>query len=101
MSNKGDPAGTLEEPSVFHYADDPVDSVLGDFPSKKKKKKKPKKKVNTVAAESAAIGSNLSVFAGAALGKPAGRNGNSVLRLARNKHWKYVSSFHVWVPWKF
>lgn len=72
-----------ENNTVFEQPD--ADNLESDVTSaqKKKKKKKPKKSAATKAKEAAAK------KAAEAEGRPP------ILCISRNKHWKYISSYHV------
>lgn len=71
----------LENEPILEPEADHTDSV-----AQKKKKKKPKKSAAAKAKDTAA---KKAAESGEAEGRP------SVLCISRNKHWKYISSYHV------
>jgi hypothetical protein len=69
-----------------------ADTVLDPATQKKKKKKKPKKSASAKARDAATVTANAKADAKAKddeAGKPP------VLCISRNKHWRYISSYHV------
>ncbi|KAJ7126912.1 hypothetical protein C8R44DRAFT_107989 [Mycena epipterygia] len=68
------------------------DTVLEPGAQKKKKKKKPKKSA-TAKARDAAVATANSKADAKAKEEEAGRP--PVLCISRNKHWRYISSYHV------
>jgi len=85
-SDLGDPATTATHPisrsGDTHHVEDHSTSLT----SQKKKKKKPKKSAK--AKEAAAT-------AAAKVQCPTDPGRPSVLCISRNKHWRYISSYHV------
>ncbi|KAJ6576578.1 hypothetical protein DFH09DRAFT_1361496 [Mycena vulgaris] len=71
-----------------------VDTILEPGAQKKKKKKKPKKSASAKARDAAIITANAKGDA-KAKDEEAGRP--PVLCISRNKHWRYISSYHG--PW--
>jgi hypothetical protein len=82
-------------PVLADHADDP--ELDGEHPNtevgaKKKKKKKPKKSASAKARDAELLTANAKTDAKAkddAAGRPP------VLCISRNKHWRYISSYHV------
>ena len=87
-SDLDDRATTATDPIPRPGATSPSQQVEEDctpLASHKKKKKKPKKSAKAKEAAAAAKAQNAT--------DPAGRP--SVLCISRNKHWRYISSYHV------
>jgi len=68
------------------------DTILEPGAQKKKKKKKPKKSATAKARDAAVVTANSKADA-KAKEEEAGRP--PVLCISRNKHWRYISSYHV------